>query len=130
MEIATEEVDWRRTDKGEWSGGNFSPNGKLLTWNSNVDGNRDIVVYEIASRSSKILPIKKGTNTLGGAESAFTRDGSKLMFHHNGPDSPNDVWVFNFASGNFTSGNVASGDSASGAAVPKNPASADFAAGQ
>ncbi len=130
MEIATQQIDWLTTDKWESSGGNFSPNGKLLTWTSNVDGNRDIVVYEIASRSSKILPIKKGTNTLGGAESAFTRDGSKLMFHHNGPDSPNDVWVFNFASGNFTSGNVASGDSASGGAVAKNPGSADFASGQ
>jgi dipeptidyl aminopeptidase/acylaminoacyl peptidase len=38
-------------------------------------------------------------NGLGGAESAFTRDGSRLLYHHNGPNAPNDAWVYSPASG-------------------------------
>ncbi len=46
---------------------------------------------------SQTLPLPAGVNSLGGAESAFTRDGSRLLYYHNGPDSPNDVWVYTFA---------------------------------
>jgi dipeptidyl aminopeptidase/acylaminoacyl peptidase len=98
MEIATQQIDWLTMEKWESSGGNFSPDGKLVTWIANVDGNTDIVVYDIAGRNPKTLPIRKGVNMLAGSESAFTRDGSKLLFYHDGPDSPNDVWVYTFAS--------------------------------
>jgi dipeptidyl aminopeptidase/acylaminoacyl peptidase len=104
MDIATQQISWLTMDKWESTGGNFSPNGKLLTWTTNVDGNTDVLLYNIENRSTQTLPLKKGTNTLGGAESAFSRDNSKLLLYHNGPDSPNDVWVFNFASGNSASG--------------------------
>ncbi len=99
MEIASQQIDWLTTDKWEYMGGNFSPNGKLLTWTANVDGNTDITVFTIANRTPQVLPLKKGTNILGGSESAFSRDGSHLLVHHNGADSPTDVWVYDFASG-------------------------------
>src|SRR5260370_1141604 len=99
MEIGSQQIDWLTTDKWEYMGGNFSPNGKLLTWTANVDGNTDITVFTIASRTPQVLPLKKGTNILGGSESAFSRDGSHLLVHHNGADSPTDIWVYDFASG-------------------------------
>ena len=45
------------------------------------------------------LPLPKGVNGLAGAESAFTRDGSRLLYSHNGPTSPKDVWVYSVADG-------------------------------
>ena len=33
-------------------------------------------------------------NSLGGHESSFTHDGSRLLYYHNGPNAPNDVWVY------------------------------------
>ena len=41
----------------------------------------------------------QGREPPGGAESAFTRDGSRLLYYHNGPTSPNDVWVYSLADG-------------------------------
>ncbi|HZR29616.1 MAG TPA: S9 family peptidase [Terriglobales bacterium] len=97
MDIATQQISWLTMDKWESTGGNFSYNGKLLTWTTNVDGNTDVLLYNIENRSTQTLPLKKGTNTLGGAESAFSRDNSKLLLYHNGPDSPSDVWVYDVA---------------------------------
>jgi dipeptidyl aminopeptidase/acylaminoacyl peptidase len=92
-------IDWLTQDKWEISGGNFSPDGKSVTWTANVDGNIDIYLHDLASGKTTSLPLPKGVNGLGGAESAFTRDGSRLLYHHNGPTSPNDVWVYSLADG-------------------------------
>src|SRR5260370_38334557 len=99
MEIASQQIDWLTIDKWEYMGGNFSPNGKLLTWTANVDGNTYITVFTIANRTPQVLPLKKGTNILGGSESAFYPDGSHLLVHHNGADSPTDFSAYDFASG-------------------------------
>ena len=82
LDIASKTIDWLTQDKWEISAGTFSPTGKLLTWTANIDGNTDILLYDIAGKRSKALPLRKGVNALGGAGSAFTRDGTKLLFYH------------------------------------------------
>ena len=99
LELGTNKIDWLTQDKWEISGGNFSPDGKSVSWTANVDGNTDIYLYDLASGKTTSLPLPKGVNELGGAESAFTRDGKQLLYHHNGPTSPNDVWVYSLADG-------------------------------
>jgi dipeptidyl aminopeptidase/acylaminoacyl peptidase len=99
LDIASKKITWLTQDKWEISGGNFSPNGKSLTWTANVDGNTDIYLHDIASGKTTSLPLPKGVNQVGGAESAFTRDGSRLLYYHNGPNAPNDVWVYSLADG-------------------------------
>ncbi|MFB3917378.1 MAG: alpha/beta fold hydrolase [Terriglobales bacterium] len=94
LDIASKKIHWLTQDKWETEAGNFSPDGKLLTWTANVDGNSDIFLCELATRKSVRLPLGEGVNALGGAESAFSRDGSRLLYYHNGPDAPNDVWVY------------------------------------
>jgi len=76
--------------------GHFSPDGKRVTWEANVDGNTDVYVHELASGKTEPLTLPTGVNSLGGAESAFTRDGSRLLYIHNGPDAPADAWVYDF----------------------------------
>jgi dipeptidyl aminopeptidase/acylaminoacyl peptidase len=92
-------INWLTQDKWEISGGNFSPDGKFVTWTANVDGNTDIYLHDLASGTTTSLPLPKGLNGPGGAESAFTRDGARLLYHHNGPTSPNDIWVYSVADG-------------------------------
>ena len=94
LDLATKKLDWLTQDKWEVSAGHFAPDGKLLTWTANVDGNTDVFLYDLATRRPQPLPLRKGVNSLGGAESAFTNDGSRLLFFHNGPDAPNDAWVY------------------------------------
>src|SRR6266550_872594 len=99
IDIASKKITWLTQDKWEISGGNFSPDGKSITWTANVDGNTDIYLHDLGSIKTTSLPLAKGVNQVGGAESGFTRDGSRLLYHHNGPTSPNDVWVYSMADG-------------------------------
>jgi dipeptidyl aminopeptidase/acylaminoacyl peptidase len=99
LEIAGNKIHWLTNDKWEINSRSFSPDGKLATWTANVDGNQQIFTYDLAAKSITALPLRKGVNSLGGSESPFTRDGSRLLFYHNGPDAPEDVWVYDRISG-------------------------------
>jgi len=99
LDIATKKIDWLTQDKWEISAGNFSLDRKSVTWTGNVDGNTDIYLHDLVSGKTTSLPLAKGVNELGGAESAFTRDGSRLLYYHNGPNSPKDAWVYNTVDG-------------------------------
>jgi dipeptidyl aminopeptidase/acylaminoacyl peptidase len=99
LDVASKKITWLTQDKWEISGGNFSPDGKSITWTANVDGNTDIYLHDLASGKTTSLPLPKGINELGGAESSFTRDGSRLLYYHNGPNAPNDVWVYSLQDG-------------------------------
>ena len=99
LQVTTQKIEWLSQEKWEIESGSFSPDGKLATWSANVDGNEDLFVYDIAAKKVAALPLPKGVNSLGGAESAFTRDGSRLLYYHNGPNAPQDAWVYDLASG-------------------------------
>jgi dipeptidyl aminopeptidase/acylaminoacyl peptidase len=99
LDIGTKKIRWLTQDKWEIEGRNFSPDGKFVTWTVNVDGNTDIFLHELASGKTTALPLPKGENSLGGHESSFTRDGGRLLYYHNGPNAPNDVWVYSLATG-------------------------------
>jgi dipeptidyl aminopeptidase/acylaminoacyl peptidase len=99
LAIGSKKIEWLTHDKWEINGGNFSPDGKSVTWTANVDGNTDIYLYDLASGKTTSLPLPKGVNTPGGAESAFSHDGSRLLYYHDGPTAPNDVWVYSLTDG-------------------------------
>jgi dipeptidyl aminopeptidase/acylaminoacyl peptidase len=96
LDVATKKLTWLTTGKWEVSTGKFSPDGKRLTWMTNVDGNGDIVIYDLTMRQMQTLAVAKGYNKLAGAESPFNRDGTRLLYSHNGPTAPNDLWAYDF----------------------------------
>src|SRR5579863_2542216 len=102
LDVATKKIKWLTEGKWEVHGGHFSPNGKSVTWHANVDGNTDIYLHDLVSGKTMKLPLPEGVNSFGGAESAFSHDGSRLLYYHNGADAPNDVWVYHLASGKST----------------------------
>ena len=102
LDTATKQIDWLTRDKWEIAGHGFSPDGKQVVWTANVDGTEGIYFYDLATKHANLLPIKPGVNSPGGSESAFTRDGAKFLYYHNGADSPNDVWVYDVKSGQST----------------------------
>jgi len=99
LDAATKKIHWLTQDKWEIRGGNFSPDGKTVTWTANVDGYVEIFLHELASGKTTSLPLPKGVNDLAGSESAFTRDGLHLLYHHNGATAPNDLWTYALGSG-------------------------------
>jgi dipeptidyl aminopeptidase/acylaminoacyl peptidase len=97
LDVATKKITWLTSDKWEVSSGSFSPDGKHATWTANVDGNIELFVYDLALRRAHSLPLAPGLNSLGGAETPFTSDGARLLYNHDGPNAPNDLWVYDFA---------------------------------
>lgn len=97
LDVATKKITWLTHDKWEINSSKFSPDGKRLIWTANIDGNQDIYLYDIASRQAHVLPIAKGINSLAGAETGFTHDSARLLYAHNGPNAPNDLWSYDLA---------------------------------
>jgi dipeptidyl aminopeptidase/acylaminoacyl peptidase len=99
IDVASKKITWLTKDKWEIQGGGFSPDGKHITWTANVDGNTDIYVHDPVTGKTASLPLPKGVNDLAGRTSSFTKDGSRLLYYHNGPTAPNDLWVHSMATG-------------------------------
>jgi dipeptidyl aminopeptidase/acylaminoacyl peptidase len=99
LDIATKKIEWLTRDKWEIRSNEFSPDGKRITFVANVDGNEDIYLHDLTTGKSSVLPLPKGLNSPAGGHSAFTKDGSRLLYHHNGPTAPSDLWVYDIASG-------------------------------
>ena len=102
LDISTKKIDWLTDQKWEIQGGNFSPDGKHVTFRANVDGHADLFLHNLATEKTTELPLKKGVNSFGGAESAFSHDGSKLLYYHNGASAPGDAWTYDIATGKST----------------------------
>ena len=98
-QFVVNKIKWLTQDKWEIRGREFSPDGKHITFTANVDGNEDIYLHDLATGDSTALPLPKGVNEPAGGHSAFTKDGSRLLYYHNGPTAPGDLWVYTLASG-------------------------------
>jgi dipeptidyl aminopeptidase/acylaminoacyl peptidase len=99
LDIASKKIYWVTQDKWEIAGESFSPDGKFLTYNANIDGNTDIYLYDISAGKARPLPLPKGVNYSAGRPSAFTRDNSRLLYYHTGPTAPGDLWVYDLVDG-------------------------------
>jgi len=87
-------IRWLTKGKWEIAGGAFSPDGKQIVFSSNVDGNQDIYLTDLATAKSTQLAIAKGVNEPVGGAHAFSPDGSRLLYQHVGPTAPGDLWVY------------------------------------
>jgi dipeptidyl aminopeptidase/acylaminoacyl peptidase len=99
LDVVTKKITWLTKDQWEINAGNFSPDGKQVTWKANVDGNTDIYLHTLATGKTAALPLPKGVNSLGGSTSPYTKDGSRLLYYHNGSNAPEDAWVYSTATG-------------------------------
>ena len=99
LDVATKKISWLTKNKWEIRGGEFSADGKQVTFSADVDGNEDIYLYDLAAGKATALPIPKGVNQPAGGHRAFTADGQRLLYYHNGPTAPGDLWVYHTATG-------------------------------
>ena len=94
LDIASKKIHWLTQDKWEINAGDFSPDGKQVSWTANVDGNTDIFIHDLASGKTTSLPLPKGLNELAGKSSHFSKDGANLLYYHNGPTAAGDLWTY------------------------------------
>ena len=102
LSMATKKIQWLTHEKWQVSGRNFSPDGKIAVLVVDLDGETEIYRHDLIGGKNSALALPKGVNYPGGAESAFSHDGAKLLYYHNGPNAPNDAWVYHAATGKST----------------------------
>jgi dipeptidyl aminopeptidase/acylaminoacyl peptidase len=102
LDIASHKILWLSHERWQISARNFSRDGKSVTWIADVDGDTTVYFHNLVSDKTTALPLPGGVNFLGGAESAFSPDGSKLLCYHNGPNAPSDVWIYHLTPGKAT----------------------------
>ena len=94
LSIATKTITWLTKDKWEIRGHEFAPDGKHLVFSANLDGNKNIYLQDLATGNSRQLQIAAGVNEPAAGPAAFSRDGSRLLYIHNGPTAPGDLWLY------------------------------------
>jgi dipeptidyl aminopeptidase/acylaminoacyl peptidase len=97
LDIASKKIRWLTHDKWEINAVDFSSDGKQVSWTANVDGNTDIFIHDLVSGKSTSLPLPKGLNELTGKSSSFSKDGSRVLYYHNGPTAAGDLWTYRAA---------------------------------
>jgi dipeptidyl aminopeptidase/acylaminoacyl peptidase len=99
LNVAAKKISWLTKDKWRIRGGEFSHDARHITFTANVDGNEDIYLHDLATGKSTALQVPKGVNEPAGGRSAFSPDGTRLLYDHNGPTAPGDLWVYTLATG-------------------------------
>ncbi len=97
VDVTSHALQWLTRASAESEPGSFSPDGKLITWTSNVDGNIEVFLYDVSAGKAEALPLPKGVNRLAGARTAFSPDGTRLLLSHEAANAPKDLWVYNIA---------------------------------
>ena len=92
------------------SGGSRKTNGKFAAANSRLMANASLSPQmSMATKrfictisrllTPQLFPSRKVVNEPAGGRSAFSEDGSRLLYNHNGPTAPGDLWVYHLATG-------------------------------
>lgn len=99
LDLSSKKLSWLTDEKWEVHGSAFSPDSKAIVFTGNVDGNKDIYFLDLKTKEARQLACAQGVNTPIGAQSPFSHDGERLLYLHDGPNAPDDIWVYDTASG-------------------------------
>jgi dipeptidyl aminopeptidase/acylaminoacyl peptidase len=86
----------------EATSGDFSPDGKWLTYEINEDGRRDIYLAAAGGSDARRIDLPPGINATAGRPRAFSPKGDKLLVAHQSSTQPADFWVVDLATGRST----------------------------
>ncbi|QBB72003.1 S9 family peptidase [Pseudolysobacter antarcticus] len=90
FDIAKRNYRWLEPSPWETESGEFSPDGKQLSWKLNADGRTDIFLYNIANGKSEKVDLPSGLNTADGR--SFASDG-RLLLKHQASNTPSAYWI-------------------------------------
>jgi dipeptidyl aminopeptidase/acylaminoacyl peptidase len=98
LDVATKKVTWATDTKWEASAGDFSPDGKQLTYAINADGRSEVYLADTATTKSEKIPIGGGVNGFAAYPNSFSPSGNRLLLSHESSVEPDDFWVYDLAS--------------------------------
>jgi dipeptidyl aminopeptidase/acylaminoacyl peptidase len=98
LDIAGKKLTWVTDTKWEASAGDFSPDGKTLTYTINADGRVDTYMADVATVHSEKIPVGGGVNGLAAYPTSFSPSGDRLLLSHESSVEPGDFWVYDVSS--------------------------------
>ncbi|HXV01129.1 MAG TPA: S9 family peptidase [Caulobacteraceae bacterium] len=98
LDVASGAVTPLRPDAWEQDAEDFSPDGRLILFSSNVDGRRTLFAYDLAAKTSRALPLPAGVSSLASSgHQSFSPDGRRLLVSHQGSNASPDLCVADLA---------------------------------
>jgi dipeptidyl aminopeptidase/acylaminoacyl peptidase len=98
LDIVAKKRTWVTDTKWEASSGDFSPDGKWLTYTINADGRVDTYMADVATVHSEKIPVGGGVNGLAAYPTSFSPSGDRLLLSHESSVEPGDFWVYDVSS--------------------------------
>lgn len=96
---ANGEKKWITQTHWEASAGNFSPDGRRLTYILNEDGRTDLFLYRVEAGTARKVDLPNGVTSDAGTPTSFSSDGTKLLVYHEDSQRPADLWVYDIPHG-------------------------------
>src|SRR5436309_4381974 len=102
LDIPSKNLKWVTDLKWEADAGDFSPDGKWLTYSVNEDGRDDSYLASVAGGPARKLAMPVGVNTFIGRPSTFSPRGDRLLLRHQSGTQTNDFWIYDVAADRAT----------------------------
>ncbi len=91
LDLKSGAIEWITQETWECDAGEFR--GRLIAYESNIDGNSRIFLYDVKTQKRKSLGAKSGLNSLG--SEVFSPDGKQILYTSSGPRQPSDLCIGN-----------------------------------
>jgi dipeptidyl aminopeptidase/acylaminoacyl peptidase len=99
LDVASGKITPLKPDAWEQGADDFSPDGRLVLFSSNVDGRRTLFAYDLAAGAARPLPLPPGVSFLeGGSHESFSPDGRRILVYHQASNASPDLWVVDLRS--------------------------------
>jgi dipeptidyl aminopeptidase/acylaminoacyl peptidase len=93
LDLASKKLAWVTNTQWEASPGEFSPDGRTITYVINADGRADTYIAPLYRQGVK-LDFPEGLTIPAGTPHAFSPDGSQLLITHQDSQRPSDIWLY------------------------------------
>ena len=120
LDITTKKVQWLTDLQWEAEAGDFSPDGKRITYTVNEDGRADSYIMPVTGGAAHVIAFPSGLNSLTGRPSAFSPSGDRILAVHQSSTQVPDFWTVNVATGKATQLTHSAVASLDAAALPQS----------
>jgi len=102
LDIVSKKLTWITDLKWEADGGDFSPDGKWMTYFVNEDGRDDTYIANATGGAPRKLAMPPGVTTSTGRPNAFSPRGDRMLLRHQSGTQTNDIWIYDVATDRAT----------------------------
>jgi dipeptidyl aminopeptidase/acylaminoacyl peptidase len=98
LDLATKRLSWVTNIEWEAAAGDFSSDGKYLSYTINEDGRTRAFLVERATGHAAEADLPAGLNIFPSSSTAFSPEGDRLIVSHQSSTQPADLWIYDVAS--------------------------------